>query len=76
MELRNGLKSKQHLDLTRWYFESVGERLIIHSVVVDPLISHLEKERKLYPCQTPYLKRNFRRVKYYNLGKLNSKYKY
>lgn len=57
-------------------FESVGERLIIHSVVVDPLISHLEKERKLYPCQTPYLKRNFRRVKYYNLGKLNSKYKY
>jgi len=51
------------------------KRLIVQSRVVAPLISFLEKEIKLGPYKTSHFNTNFRRVKYYNLGKLNSKEK-
>lgn len=55
-ELRNRLRNKQNLALTRWYFKSAGKRLIIQPGVVAPLISHLEKGIRLDAHQTPYLK--------------------
>ena len=68
-------KRKKNLDLTRWYFESVAKRLIVQSRVVAPLISLLEKERKLGLYKTSHFKTNFRRIKYYNLGKVKPKEK-